>query len=101
VTADDILDLMPIVAHLPWSVSLHGGIRTATGQCPVCALVEELSGGEIAFNNIAITAMEDLFGKEYLMVHAMGVAKIMRAADDRNGTYRAALVAALDMPGGS
>lgn len=46
ITAQDIIDLLPIVADRGWSVRssgrMRGTIRDRDDRCPVCALVNEI-----------------------------------------------------------
>lgn len=109
-TVDDILDLMPIVANQTWTVRGGGcAIRSERNQCPICALVTEISDGAIHQYLAADMCMDVLFRdkasgslpvSEYLARHA-AIYGVVRAADVRSDSRRAKLVAALGMPVGS
>jgi hypothetical protein len=47
-TFDDFIDLMPLVAHRGWQVNENGRVRNEAGECPYCALVNEVYGQRIA-----------------------------------------------------
>ena len=43
-TALELIDLMPIVAHRNFAYVNNHGLRDEKGFCPICALVDELIG---------------------------------------------------------
>lgn len=60
ITAQAIIDLLPIVADRGWFITHGGAIRDYDGRCPACALVFELSNGGIDYKgsiNFALGAL--------------------------------------------
>ena len=56
VTAQDILDLMPIIADRNWTTRSAGQIRNELGRCPLVELAEELGencdGNRISYGHV-------------------------------------------------
>lgn len=95
--AQDLIDLMPIVADRGWSVGVDLGsgdpaIRDRDGRCPLCALAHEISGGKIDLYGTANLAMGRLGVRDYC-----AISSVMNAADYTRGHFRLALKAALGM----
>ena len=91
ITAQDILDLLPIVANRGWR--LYGSaIRDKDGFCPICALLNETHG----------TRWEILPGSAWqdaeLPEASQAISIIANAADWPSHTMRSALMVALDIP---
>lgn len=48
VSVSQFFDLLPIVAHQKWEEDFGGEIRNSKGECPLCAVINELNGRHIA-----------------------------------------------------
>lgn len=93
-SADDILDLLPLVADRGWSIR-DGYIRDRDGRCPICALVNELSGGGIGWKEMAGIALRALasdaeapliYASQLHPVAYAAMSEVMDAADLRART---------------
>ncbi len=93
ITAQDIIDLLPIVADQGWWVGdwIDGcAIRNRDGACPLCALGKELSG-EFWYRS-------ELDPRQYSdIIPGKPVRAVMSAADDADAPLRPALLAALGL----
>jgi hypothetical protein len=96
-TADDIIDLLPIVANRGWRVSFSGAIRDRDGRCPVCALVHEVSGGALDEKTKAWNALQRLGFRSYTAYNFGSVHSITLASDIPFGPLRDRLEQALGM----
>ncbi len=56
VTAQDIMDLFPLIEGEGWYINEAGQVRNARMECPICALMNELDGGEHKFQLSAWSA---------------------------------------------
>lgn len=91
ITAQDLLDLMPIVKDRGWRVDGLGWIRDAQDRCPICALAYEISNGRTNYLTFYKAAARHGWG-------AIGGAKrIANAADNPKNPLRPALMQALGM----
>ncbi len=91
-SAQDWLDLMPLVANRGWRARKNDeeAIRDWSGRCPICALVHELSEGQIDHYVRAHIAARKLdLGK------TKGFKDIVAAADWKSAPLRRDLMAAL------
>ena len=91
ITAQDLLDLMPIVADRGWLLAVTEVIRDADGRCPVCALANEIDPlienkifGHEAFGRLDIDEPD-------------AISRIMTAADLPSNALRPQLMQALGM----
>jgi hypothetical protein len=94
--AQDIIDLLPIVADRGWRVRSGVVIRDREGRCPICALAHELSHGKSNWYTFAHEAMGGI-GLSHEALDA--TATVMNAADSPQGGYRPALLRALGLAG--
>lgn len=90
ITAQDILDLLPIVADRGWQIDSTGFIRDTSWSCPICALLNETHGrGEkVAAGN----AWEGVGFRD-----DAGMKSIVGAADNEDHPLRPDLMRALGM----
>jgi hypothetical protein len=96
--AQDIIDLLPIVADRGWHVKAGVAIRDREGRCPICALAHELSHGQSNWYTFAHEAMGAIgLGHEAQDATAI----VMNAADSQQGGYRLALLRALNLATGA
>lgn len=93
ITAQDILDLLPIVADRGWRERRDGFIRDKDGRCPVCALVHEVTHGKVDFTFMAELSYKSAFGYAGLAAQF----EIANAADYVTHPSRPVLMAALGM----
>lgn len=94
-TVKEWLSLMPLVADRGWrEEGVHGAIRDADERCPICSVVNEISGGDVDLCLLAHTAAEKL-GLSPNAATAIGV--IVLAADQITAPRRAAIERALGM----
>jgi hypothetical protein len=100
ITVEDIIDLLPIVADRGWKVreDLWGVIRDRDGRCPICALVHELSGGEIDYKGAAGKAMR-LYVESDITPLGGEVMAVMAGADHKDHPLRPAIAEALGLKG--
>jgi hypothetical protein len=99
ITSQDILDLLPIVQDRGWTIE-HDLIRDRDNRCPVCALVHELSGGEIRYTYDAGMAVAELLGVfDWPTVYsiAVSICPIVSAADSSEAAGRPQLLEALGL----
>lgn len=97
VTAEQILDILPIVANQGWRIRVDGGaVRNRKGVCPVCALVNELTG-ETFWRAAAHSAWCSLTGADWSSDNDGAAMLIAQAADDPASPLRPALMQALGM----
>ena len=95
-TAQDLIDLMPIVADRGWTRhGPFGYVRDNTSRCPVCALAYVLTDGAIDFHESANTAMAELFGARLSSRELDAIAVVMEAADGGDIACAPRLFAAL------
>jgi len=95
ITAEDLLDLLPIVAYLPWRFVGHG-IRGPEGICPLCALVNEIVGRETSYVLSPHAAFANYFDLDYSASYS-AISKIATAADRAKSPFRKKLLQALGM----
>lgn len=77
ITADDIIDLLPIVADRGWRILGNGYIRDMDDRCPVCALAHEMTDGKVDYELAAHVAAKEAWGVKERFI----VIRLMRAAD--------------------
>jgi len=95
-TAQDFLDLMPIVADREWMFKpLTGFIRDRDGRCPLCALAHEVSMGSVDVNIAAHHAIARAF--KFDNGQSLAINEVINAADLHRNRLRPALMAALGM----
>lgn len=65
ITTNDIIELLPIVAHKQWTVNMYDEIRDEDGRCPICSLIHEIDSDidvyltpSIAFEDLGLTMDE-------------------------------------------
>ena len=95
ITVQDWIDILPIVQGQGWHTA-GSHIRNRAGQCPLCALVDEVAGTRTGFNISAEPAVHyaELVDSDADMP---SVKEIMHAADSTFSEYRLALRHALGM----
>jgi hypothetical protein len=98
ITAQEIIDLLPIVDDRGWKVKFGVGIRDRDGRCPVCALVHELSGGEIDITVYARAAMVRYLETDSALL-VWAVQDMMAGADHKDHPLRPAIAEALGLKG--
>lgn len=95
ITAEDLLDLMPIVADRGWALSRSGRIRDADDRCPLCSFANAIeprvfqrADVHSAMNDAGVTGIEPL-----------AIWQIMMAADNNpaGARLRPRLMQALGM----
>lgn len=97
ITAQDLLDLMPIVKDRGWRITNSGDIRDKNYSCPVCALANEICGYE-CYGTDAWAAIYEIVGNRAKQEDAQTATReIMEAADLEEYQLRPALMQALGM----
>lgn len=90
-TAQDYLDLLPIVADRGWRVDEGGYIRDRDGRCPLCSLANEVDA-KVKKRAAHISALISIG-----VSRTYGDRVIMFAADEPDSPLRPALMRALGM----
>jgi len=94
-STNKFLDLMVSIEDQKWSISYDGYIRNEKGQCPICAIVDVLSNGEIVYTWDAGGAWSRLVGQSVTFDEYSSLVDIIRAADHKNSYLRKELMDAL------
>jgi hypothetical protein len=90
ITAQDILDLLPIVADRGWKVGCNNTIRDRNERCPICSLLNETH--RFPFKVMGITAWDSAG-----LPDVSAAIQIMIAANNSGHPLRPALMRALGM----
>ncbi len=93
-TAEDWLELLPLVAGQRWMVGQNGNIRNDADECPLCALAAEVLGG--SFYHYTRETPRVSWGIDDGST-PIGMADIIVAADIKRAILRPRLMAALGM----
>lgn len=96
ITAQDLLDLLPIVAGQGWEIKSFldsASIRNAESRCPLCALAYAICPST-NYHEMACAAFLELGFSSF---NNPGIKQIMGAADFHNHPLRPALMQALGM----
>jgi hypothetical protein len=89
-TAQDFIDLLPIVSHQAWTVNLYtNAMRNEVWRCPICALAKEIDPG-VDYQVLAHAAMQDIG-----VASPDAIRAVMNAADRPGHDLRARLLLAL------
>jgi hypothetical protein len=64
--SNKFLSLLPLIEDQKWTLNETGVIRNEKGQCPICAIVDVLSGGNQKFLTMAVLSWR-LYLKEETM----------------------------------
>ena len=94
ITAQDLIDLMPIVADVGWKKLNAGQIRDEFGRCPLCALANAIDK-RISYSQAATMAFVRLGLKDW--ESSIAVNSIIGAADNADDPLRQRLMRALGM----
>lgn len=97
VTAEQILDLLPLVADRGWAEDLAAGIRMIrdlSGRCPLCALFHEIDPN-VDRHFAYMVAADELLGPSWNSESALS--DIANAADHAGHRLRNNLRQALEM----
>jgi hypothetical protein len=82
ITVDSLLDLLVLVDDRGWYLDWRGCVRDRDGRCPICALVHELSSGEIDYTVFDVTALRRILRRE-LTVKEVAVRDAVVCAADK------------------
>lgn len=95
-TSQDYIDLLPIVSGQTWSEDIFDGrIRNEKGQCPLCALAEEIRP-ELQFT---VSYYDATLGADLLpdQLRLSAIHQVANAADRKEHPKHRALKLALGM----
>jgi hypothetical protein len=93
-TAEDWLELLPLVAGQGWTVRGSGEIRNGADECPLCALAVKVLGNGLY--RYARETPRVSWGIDDVLT-PIGMADIIVAADIKRAILRPRLMAALGM----
>lgn len=82
VSINDIIDLLPIVADRGWTARAGSStrlIRSGDGECPICALLNEINWHSWPLGNCWTTAAYSACNESGISI--CGIDKIVNAAD--------------------
>jgi hypothetical protein len=85
------LQFLPLIEDQEWIVDEKSRIRNTMRQCPVCAMVDVLSNGKVAYCEMAHMAWHDFIeqspAKFVPSDEIAQIAHIMAAADSTHESY--------------